>query len=66
MNQITKKVIVTGDVKPDACLKALAKIRKRASLWGDSNEGAGGKRARRTRTKTMISQRTIRISADRG
>ena len=43
MDQITKKVIVTGDVKADACLKALAKIRKRASLWGDSNEGAGGK-----------------------
>lgn len=42
---------MTGDVKPDACLKALAKIRKRASLWGDSNEGAGGKEGKKNKNK---------------
>jgi len=28
-----RKVTVSGDVKPEACLKAMAQIRKRASLW---------------------------------
>jgi hypothetical protein len=29
----TRKVTVTGDVKPDACLRAIGKINKRATLW---------------------------------
>jgi hypothetical protein len=31
----TRKVTVTGDVKPDACLKAIGKINKRATLWSE-------------------------------
>jgi len=46
----TRKVTVTGDVKPEACLKAMAKIRKRASLWGDA-EG-GGKEGKKKKKKS--------------
>lgn len=42
VNVPTKKVTVTGDVKADACLKALAKIRKRACLWADAEGGGKG------------------------
>jgi hypothetical protein len=41
INVPTKKVTVTGEVKPEACLKAMAKIRKRASLWADAEGGHG-------------------------
>lgn len=49
VNVPTKKVTVTGDVKPEACLKAMAKIRKRASLWADT-EG-GGKEGKKNKNK---------------
>ena len=44
INVPTKKVTITGDVKPDACLKAMAKIRKRASLWAGAEGGKEGKK----------------------
>jgi hypothetical protein len=31
----TRKVTVSGDVKPDACLKAIGKINKRVTLWSE-------------------------------
>lgn len=46
----TKKVTVTGDVKPEACLKAMAKIRKRSSLWGDA--AGGGKEGKKKKKKS--------------
>lgn len=49
INVPSKKVTVTGDVKPEACLKAMAKIRKRASLWADA-EG-GGKEGKKKNKK---------------
>jgi copper chaperone CopZ len=41
----TRKVSVSGDVKPEACLRAMAKIRKRASIWTEAE--AGGKEAKK-------------------
>jgi hypothetical protein len=35
VDRATTKVTVTGDVKPDACIKAIGKIKKRATLWSE-------------------------------
>lgn len=40
INVPAKKVSVAGEVKPEPCLQAMAKIRKRAALWADA-EGGG-------------------------
>ncbi|KAG0624104.1 hypothetical protein M758_3G224700 [Ceratodon purpureus] len=50
VNIPSKKVTVTGDVKAEACLKALAKIRKRASLWANAESG-GGKEGKKNKNK---------------
>ena len=40
----TRKVSVTGNVRLEACLKAaMAKIRKRAAVWGEAEGGKKGK-----------------------
>ena len=40
-----------GNVKPEACLKAaMAKIRKRAAVWGET--GGGGKKGKKKLKKS--------------